>query len=179
MNRQALEKLRDFLLATPVPFKMSFWHQVLFSTENPEDWDPITLVKEDMEPKRHQQRLQDFNHTCGTAACAAGWSVYITPPTAECFDYEGDLIMGDYVDKILGLWPGSHIEQYMFSGSWSRHDDTRQGAAYRIDQVLKGLTGSQAHPVVLGLYTGFPDAHELKNYIKGRDTWLAERGVTL
>ena len=90
---------------------------------------------------------QKKTHACGTVACALGHGPLNKElaPTEACFffaSYDGKTYLDwdTYAEKVFGVRYTSPAWQWMFSGRWSASDNTRKGAAARIQHyVKKGL----------------------------------------
>lgn len=90
---------------------------------------------------------------CGTAGCVLGWMPFIkgleVNKEKDIFLYGGsDTNFVAYAERVLGMSYGNRIDHqyeneemvnkwdFLFSGEWSDHDNTVDGAIARIDTFL-------------------------------------------
>ena len=104
---QELGELADFLWNDPRPHREGKFEMGLLATE----WDPTYE-----NPTKALAR-------CGTAACAAGWGLFL-----RC-----DSNLFEVVEEAYGRL----VQGWMFSGGWTYVDNSPDGASYRIDHWLK------------------------------------------
>lgn len=75
--------------------------------------------------------LSPASRSCGTAACALGWSPTFVAPAKRG---EGWL---PYCNRVFGVRSGDRAWHWCFGGGWSTTDNTPQGAAKRILWMLR------------------------------------------
>lgn len=112
MNRQEVEKIRDFLVTLPDErFEYCFWFGY--------DGNPIT-------PSRVNY---DQFSSCGTTACVAGWICFL-----HKLDLQGNILNGpmDLAQEILGV-SRRDAEVLFICGS---DNATRQDAIRRLNHLL-------------------------------------------
>lgn len=75
---------------------------------------------------------------CNTAACAVGYGPPAgLPAVADDLSVSGTVIdWRSYSERVFGSSSGDVEFEWMFGGSWSRTDNTPQGAAKRIHYYL-------------------------------------------
>lgn len=159
-HHENFEKLRDFLLTNDVPFDM-FSYRSQLDWDTPMDWP----TKDDFEKGKLD---------CGTAGCAIGWAPFVVKPDNACYEFGNDreLSYEAYCLKHFGVaWSDREFE-WLFGSRWQAIDNTRQGAAYRIDLFLKKGAVVVVRPEKLSL-------REIEEYIEARDEWLKERGISV
>jgi hypothetical protein len=135
MNKENLAKLRDFLFENREAIKSRFNIGWFYRDR---DWGNINSPTEEA-----LAALQNGWHQCGTTACAVGWGPSVIPTIPE--DYRLDTIMGEtprlcylrYSERVF-LGTGDYRWHWMFSEYWESVDNTPEGAAFRIDYLLKG-----------------------------------------
>lgn len=68
--------------------------------------------------------------SCGTSGCAVGWGTFLfTKHAWESFI--------EYSERVfMDMGTHTHRWHWCFSGAWARHDNTRLGAAKRIQYLL-------------------------------------------
>ena len=89
---------------------------------------------------------------CGTVGCAMGWAPFIEGLEIKSEDLidnhdtkETELGFGKYGNRILGIPCGSPIWEWLFSGDWSKIDNTPTGVSLRIQEfLLNGLPDNVA-----------------------------------
>lgn len=139
-----LAKLRDFLITHPVPFKMSVYRDGSISPEI----------------------IQKGVNECGTPACALGWLPFAIELDEEDWE-DGSLDYAKLAIRHLGV-DSDNRWNWMFGHSWYAIDDTRLGAAYRIDFLLNKDVPDTFH-------TAFQmQRNDVEDYLKGRDEWIAK-----
>jgi hypothetical protein len=148
-----LAKLRDFLLTNEVPFQMRVFRQYS---------DPLT-----------KDIIDAGAQSCGTAGCAVGWAPFVIPAEQRDFDggnYGGIQFWSYVSNHLLALTPdGSfdHSFECVFGGDWEEYDNTRHGAAFRIDEFLNGrMTHTRE---LLG------DFDAIQHYEAMKEAWLAKQ----
>lgn len=161
METQNLIALRDFLLQTNVAFSMREYRQEAFEDD---DGDLVVGCADLLEDE-----VLAGVHECKSAGCAIGWAPFVVPPRTHHYGSGGDLDFRRYAQDMLlpAIWetnnPIDETPEYisMFSSQWSDQDDTREGAAFRIDSFLNGT-----------LYVPFENEHA---YATERARWLSQR----
>jgi hypothetical protein len=157
-----LSKLRDFLMANKVEFNMKYFR------ENEEDGECQLTLDE----------IEEGTESCGTAGCAVGWAPFVIPPKPEHFDSVREINFWNYVsdslipnhDSAFNYRIGNQRSfSWMFGTEWYGVDNSREGAAYRIDHYLKR-----------GIPEEFTEADEMseievEEYMQARDAWLTEQ----
>lgn len=166
-----LAKLRDFLLANMIPFHMADFRSN--QDEAGEEFEHLTL-----------DEYEKGEFVCGTAACAVGWAPFVIPPKPEHFNSteEGaELKTWDYVHDTL--IPGAYRQNrydfdWPFGYGWAGVDNTREGAAYRINYLIENgapprafLANNLEHIRARGYQRW------VNNYLDDRDLWLKGRGI--
>ena len=131
-HRDNLATLRDFLMTNNVPFEMRYWRTQGSFYTNGNHFLNVT-----------KDQLDEGIHECGTAGCAAGWSPFVIPPLHEEYTAEGSGVakirMGQYIQRVFGMDLEQEDPYFMcfFDSEWSYTDNSREGAAYRINRYLK------------------------------------------
>lgn len=127
-----LATLRDFLMTNNVPFEMLYWRTQGSLGTNSHHFLQVT-----------KDQLDQGIHECGTAGCAAGWSPFVIPPLHDEYTAKGSgkarINMGDYIQRVFGI-DIEHEDPYFmsfFDSEWSFTDNSREGAAYRINRYLE------------------------------------------
>lgn len=177
--RENLEKLRDFLIANDVKFHMVEYRVGMIDEETGEYSDA------DMT----QDELSRPPNECGTAGCAIGWAPFVIPAEEDEFIHQENyddpnkpikiLIYGPYtrrVFRMINLHPGF---EWMFDGVWALYDDTRLGAAFRIDKYLSTVK-NKVDARKLELWADkikSNDEETMLEYVTERAHWLADRGL--
>lgn len=153
MNIENLKIWRDFLVNNDVPFCMRFLHQTLDDTQ--------VRVTKDL--------LDAGVKGCGTAGCAVGWAPFVIPATyREFYESDGGLDVWRYMDRVFGidsLDEGGTFD-YIASSAWTFVDNSRLGAAYRINRVITGDFDSESCEFDI-------DELDYTEYAAGRDAWIA------
>lgn len=167
-----LKILRDFLIANDVAFNMTDYR-----------WDPQKGESVDI---ALEELNRPFNE-CGTAGCAIGWAPFVIPhQPSEVFRREfgqDTLMYSIYAIRVFGTRPSSDGFTWMFDADWAHVDNTRIGAAYRIDRWINTPHADDQRELRLFAWeitTYSPDAasqRERERYFKERDAWAAERGL--
>lgn len=163
--------LRDALIANELPFQMGSFFEINGRGIN------RTLTMDEFEA------LTQDPKGCGTSACAVGWAPTFIPPTADDFrkDYDGKPGFNHTAFSNNKLIP---IEDdwwnWCFASNWYAIDDTRLGAAYRIDVFLKH---HEKTPPFNAEYLEEQREDVKKElvfeYTYHRDLWLEEKGLHL
>lgn len=156
MNIENLKIWRDFLLNNDVPFAMRHLHQV------PGTDDLVYLTKD----------LVDAGvKGCGTAGCAVGWAPFVFPATPTEFNIDlggvRALNIVAYMARVFGIDAMNSEFDYIAASAWASLDDSRLGAAYRINCVINGeFEGDDP-------YDFHPREIDFDEYVAARDAWLA------
>lgn len=136
-HRQNLERLRDLMLQPEerVGFHMQDYLKL------PNGSIPEDLSEYDVQVSMSRLIHLNPNHPpCGTAACALGHSVCFLEPLGHAEKFE------PYASRVYGAGkvavdggdsPGLRWD-WLFSPAWTVFDNTRDGAARRIQWILDG-----------------------------------------
>jgi hypothetical protein len=180
MNIENLAKLRDFLFDNREAIKSRFDIGYFFESANRRNpWF------ERNHPTADELEYLFTNNECGTTACAVGWGPSVIPTIPE--DYILDIDVGGtprlcyprysrrvFLDIDDCRW------DWMFNEEWESVDNTPEGAAFRIDYLLKG-NDLESFTYDDGLTPCFwPDnaEDEVKDrYNTLRNEWLASKKV--
>jgi hypothetical protein len=160
-----LATLRDWLLTNDVAFDMSYFRSTF--------GEAIAL-----DESLSKTALDAGPNECGTAGCAVGWAPFVIPPIDDEYYRDGNLLnYAKYGPRIFGdAYEDAGAFSFLFGGRWANVDNTRHGAAYRIDLFL-GLKDNADWPFNSFAAYRFPSTK--KRYIAARNKWLAERGIIL
>lgn len=170
-----LAKLRDFLMTNKVQFDISDFRSYSDEAGNVEGTQ-LTL-----------DEIEKGTKSCGTAGCAIGWAPFVVTPDPEHIQLEYSsrfnrtvqtVNMWDYTkDKFIpGETPGfRRVFDWPFGYEWRWHDNTREGAAYRIDVLIKtGEVPEFFNSYRLGSTADSKRIEWLAQYAKDRDTWIEQ-----
>jgi hypothetical protein len=156
-KQQNLAKLRDFLLTNDVPFNMRDFR---IGSE------PVT-----------KDTIDAGASSCGSAGCAIGWAPFVIPPTDDDFAFGYNEVQvvhfWDYTKHhLLTNGPQDIGFDAMFSSTWQHTDNTRHGAAFRINEYLERRVFD---PYDVEDSIG-DDGGDHEVYVFARDEWLAKQG---
>lgn len=158
MNKANLAILRDFLLSNNLQFEMCDYRA---------DENGLSL------PFTKDQ-LEKGVKGCGTAGCALGWAPFVIPvPTNILPKGDGYLnwvSMKAYCEEVFKIQHGGSLWTFLFSGDWSYSDNSRLGAAFRINDVITTHTWFDTY---IESEDGVDELGLMPEYIKARDEWLA------
>jgi len=157
MNIENLATLRDFLLTNDVPFHMDSWRE-----------DDEFLTKD---------IIDKGVAVCNTSGCALGWAPFVIPAIDIDFYLYCDGVVGvdfhEYSDRVFSL--NRYEDSSVFDSDWTLIDNSREGAAFRINQLVNGVVYDYRD-----LESGIEgDTKEYTQYITDRDAWLLTKGITL
>lgn len=81
---------------------------------------------------------QNEERICNTVACAVGWGPLVVPVPDAAMN-QWSINYSKYAEIAFGARPmdKDRIFDALFSGRWSNLDNTRLGAAFRIETVLE------------------------------------------
>jgi len=171
-QRNNLAVLRDFLLTKNVRFDMCCYRTKI--GYNPDGKIELSMPELEGDPQN-----------CGTAGCALGWAPFVIPllPSEYSLNNFDQLYSVEYVDyseRVFGVHGGTTAWDWMFSGFWQHLDNTRQGAAFRIQQILDGMGQKHIEMFLADDYNEYyPNDDEVRKYFAERDAWLLTKGITL
>lgn len=157
-HTQNLAILRDFLLSNDLPFEMKDYRTII---NNP--WQ-IPFTKD---------QVDAGVEGCGTAGCALGWAPFVIPVEAQFLGAECDgspyILMAEYCKDVFGIeHNGSDPFVFCFDSLWSRLDNSRLGAAYRINELI-----TSGPMYELFKQKSRYNSEGLEDYEQARDEWLA------
>lgn len=136
-HRQNLERLRDLLLQ---PEERVGFHMVRYVTLRDNDL-PYNSEYAAQMSMTGEIYLDQNCAPCGTAACALGHSACFLEPLGpgEKFEPYASRMYGAGVYADDGGDSPGLLWDWLFSPTWAIYDNSRQGAARRIQWVLDGL----------------------------------------
>jgi len=166
MNVENLKIWRDFLISNDVPFEMQFYRSKNGQGE--------CITKDEVDAGVEG---------CGTAGCAIGWAPFAVPAEKDDFfmhHSENKLLLDffKYVPRAFGLSTYSGEYDFIIEMDWKQIDNTRLGAAFRIDCVINGAVRLFV-PVATKYWS--PDNMSIAQedmYKKMRNQWVASLGET-
>lgn len=90
----------------------------------------------------YEKDYRDDEIVCNTVACAIGWAPMVVPVPEDCKWGDGAIHYGLYADAVFGCernpeTVGFEIFQNLFGFQWTEIDNTRLGAAFRIETFLE------------------------------------------
>jgi hypothetical protein len=134
MNRENLQKLADGLRG-PLRLGFDMDYYVNFSGS------PSVVRRCELE-----RELTSVTNDCGTAACACGHATYLIEPKNPGESFSA------YSRRVFGLEPEEIGEEWdwCFGSGWSFTDNTPQGAADRIEWLLKHGLPCDAYEQMIG-----------------------------
>ena len=174
MNIENMKIWRDFLISNELPFEMRYFRSY------PGQRTPLPIKKDEVDAGIN---------TCGTAGCAIGWAPFVIPPLPQEFNAFGRdttalLNVNDYVQRVFGLCATGEDDSYAYGFitdmNWTSVDNTRLGAAFRINCVIDGSFRKYAQTQIDSNEPWFcPDDMvqlELDEYQADKKQWIATLG---